>query len=209
MNRKHIGLLIIILGIILILVILYIIFFSSRFSFNDFINNNDNNTVVTPPVNNLPIDDTTKEEVKKKATINIEKIKKDLIDVTEDDLKQMAASFAERFGSYSNQSNFGNIEDLKIFMTKKMQVWADNFVEEQRTKSQFSGIYYGITTKAVSEEAKTFDDDAGVSSIIVSTRRREASNTTNNTTNVFNQTIKVDFIKENGAWKVDSALWQN
>ena len=121
----------------------------------------------------------------------------------------MAASFVERFGSYSNQSNYNNINDLKIFMTKNMSNWADKFIKEQREKSQVNDIYYGITTKAVSEKVQEFDEDVGQAEILVSTRRREALGTTNNVSKTYNQNILVTFVKERGSWKVDSAYWQD
>jgi hypothetical protein len=129
--------------------------------------------------------------------------------VSEDDLMRIAASFAERFGSYSNQSNFSNISDLKLFMSANMQTWADNYVNLQKQKNSATNIYYGITTKAVSEEVINYDDDLGQAKILVQTRRREAISSTNNTNNVFDQNITILFTKDRGAWKVDSAVWQN
>jgi uncharacterized membrane protein YvbJ len=35
-------------------------------------------------------------------------------ETNKEDLKQMAFAISERFGSYSNEGNFGNISDLKI-----------------------------------------------------------------------------------------------
>jgi len=124
----------------------------------------------------------------------------------EKDLKNMASSFAERFGSYSNHSNYNNIDDLKIFMSAKMQVWADEFLEQVR-KDNDMDIYYGITTKAVVSQVKKFDDDAGEGQVLVQTQRRESTGTTGNST-VFYQDILINFVMKNGAWKVDSAYWQ-
>jgi len=126
---------------------------------------------------------------------------------TKDDLSRMAASFAERFGSYSNQSNFNNIVDLKLFMSEEMKEWADSYVSSQRGKQIASDIYYGITTKAVAREIREYDDDAGNASVFVQTRRREATSSTSNTSKVFGQDIIIRFIKEKGAWKVDDANW--
>ena len=39
-------------------------------------------------------------------------------EMTREDLKSLASSFAERMGSYSNQSDYGNMSDLKLFMIK-------------------------------------------------------------------------------------------
>jgi hypothetical protein len=130
-------------------------------------------------------------------------------EITKDDLMRIASSFSERFGSYSNQSNFSNINDLRIFMTANMQNWADKFIADQRAQDKDTSIYYGIITKSVTGELMDFDDDQGKAVILVKTRRREAISSTNNTTNVFDQNITVYFIKENGAWKIDNAVWQS
>jgi hypothetical protein len=125
-----------------------------------------------------------------------------------EDLMRMAASFTERFGSYSNQSNFSNIIDLRIFMSQKMKKWADSYVESERIKDAANDIYYGITTKAIAKDLKEYDDDLGRARVTVMTRRREATVTTGNFSNVIDQNIEIYFIRENGVWKVDNALWE-
>ena len=124
-------------------------------------------------------------------------------------LERMAKSFAERFGSFSNQSNFSNIVDLKMFMTKKMQIWADAYVEKNKKDNIAREVYYGITTKSLSTEVKSYSDEAGEALVLVQTRRREAMGTTNNASKLKNQDILITFIKEDQAWKVDSAYWQD
>ena len=124
---------------------------------------------------------------------------------SKEDLARMAGSFAERFGSYSNQSGFSNLSDLEIFMSQRMRKWAANYIDDHR--QSVPEIYYGITTKAIAETINEFDEDGGRASVAVQTRRREASGTTSNYTQAFNQDITITFIKEMGAWKVDSANW--
>jgi len=133
----------------------------------------------------------------------------DVDDMNREDLERMAASFGERYGSYSNHSNFSNIVDLKIFMSKKMKKWADDYIAEQKSKESVDDIYYGIITKSIGTEILEFNEDAEKVEILVQTRRREAIGTTSNISDVFNQGIIITFAKEMGAWKVDSANWQN
>jgi hypothetical protein len=125
-----------------------------------------------------------------------------------DDLTRMAESFAERFGSFSNQSNFANILDLKLFMSEKMKKWADNYITTHRGEND-SEIYYGITTKAIGHKVIDWNDDAGTGQVLVNTRRREATSSTLNSANAFSQDVLINFVKERGAWKVDSAFWQD
>jgi hypothetical protein len=200
-NKKRIiGITIIITGLILLALIIYFLFF---YNFSQPVPEGEKAENVPASIKTEPIS-----PEKKKAIFNASeqpKITKE--EIAEEELKRMAASFTERFGSYSNQSSYGNILDLKIFMTAKMQDWADNFIKETIAKNAYSGIYYGVTTKAVSETIRKFDDDGGEAIILVSAQRREATGATNNITTSY-QDILIKFTKEKGAWKVDSADWQ-
>ncbi|MDD5290541.1 MAG: hypothetical protein PHZ04_00280 [Patescibacteria group bacterium] len=129
-------------------------------------------------------------------------------EIAQENLKRMAASFAERFGSYSNHSSYSNISDLKIFMTSAMQAWADKFVEETKAKQGPNDAYYGVTTKAVAVEVKMFNEGAGQAEILVNTQKRESSGTMDNVSLTY-QNILISFVKEADSWKVDGAEWQN
>ena len=125
----------------------------------------------------------------------------------EADLKRMAGSFAERFGSYSNQSDYSNIEDLMIFMTDSMKEWAEGYIIKTAGKSGDRSIYYGITTKAVAEEVKNYDEIGGEAEILVHAQRRESTGARANS-RTFYQDVVIRFKKESNAWKVDAAIWQ-
>lgn len=129
-------------------------------------------------------------------------------EVKEEDLARMAASFAERFGSFSNQSDYGNIRDLQIFMTETMKTWADNYVNDAREKKGDTSIYYGIITKAISTTVNKFDSDTGLAEILVKTQRRESTGVSGNST-TFYQDIVIKYRRESGAWRVDGIYWQN
>lgn len=220
MNRKLIGGIIIIIGALLLVAIVYFVFLDD-FSIADFFNKytkkeavqeeikiekNDGTKVVENNIDNeikrITINNTSEEQAENNTSKTEE-----TEDVNQEDLKRMASSFSERFGSYSNHSNFSNIVDLKIFMSKNMKNWADNYIAAQKSKESIDDIYYGITTKAIGEEIKDFNDDINRAEILVKTRRREAIGTTNNMSDIFGQEILITFIKEFGAWKVDSANW--
>lgn len=127
-------------------------------------------------------------------------------DYNENDFKQLARSFAERFGSYSNQSNYGNIEDLKILMSSKMKIWANDYVKELRNNNSYSGSFYGITTKSLIEPSlNNFSLESGKVEVLLSVQREEISTSE---PKLYNQDIKIVFIKESGEWLVDEAIWQ-
>lgn len=123
---------------------------------------------------------------------------------TEVNLESLAKSFTERFGSFSNQSNYENITELKLVMSDSMIVWADNFVEDQKQKTADSDEYYGITTKAISVKNTNLSDYNAV--YMVSAQRVESFS--DGKTNVFYQDIEITLVLENGEWKVDSAVWK-
>lgn len=125
----------------------------------------------------------------------------------EDDIKKIAEFFAERFGSYSNQSNYGNIVDLKLFMTEKMQVWADNYVDELKASNNGNAAYYGVTSIAIASKANSFNATSGTAEVLVTTQRQESSVGGENK-DPYYQDVLISLTKEGGEWKVDSAFWQ-
>lgn len=202
MNRKLIGILIILFGAAIIVGIVYIIFFY------DF-----KTKELEQPLAEIEVQKPASQEPQLPADTVADRSESNALkDFGEqaygrEFLKRMAVSFAERFGSYSNHSNYNNVVDLKIFMTRGMQVWADNFVDKARSGKENIDIYYGITTKAISSDIKTFDDEVGQAEILVKTQRRESTGSMGNAT-TFYQNILIKFIKEGGAWKVNSVKWE-
>lgn len=125
----------------------------------------------------------------------------------EADLKAIATTFAERFGSYSNEGNFSNLDALRDIMTIKMKTWADNYKITKGQEITDNPVYYGITTQALSADIIDFDELLGRAGIMVTTQRREARGSTINP-RVFYQNIKLQLVKTGEGWKVDIAEWQ-
>jgi len=123
-------------------------------------------------------------------------------ETSKEELKQIAFAISERFGSYSNEGNFGNISDLKIYMTDSMKNWADSYISESQAEG-YSGDYYGITTTALVGEVLEFNEDEA--SFLITTSRREVKD---NQEEVFNQDIIINFNKIGDEWKVHEAYWQ-
>ena len=221
MNRKITGALIIFAGLILIVGIIYIMFINPQF-FSNFKDKfkKENNININ---NNNPAEVEKNKKIKKVINFkdnqnqnnqnnqNIEEEKsiiKPVKKFSKDDLMRLASSFSERFGSFSNQSNFGNITDLKMFMSLRMQKWSNDFIEKQRENSSSRDIYYSIITKVVSKELIEMNDDTKKASVLIKTRRIESIGSDNNSSDTFSQDIVINFVKEKGVWKVDSATWK-
>jgi len=201
MDRKIVGIIIVILALILIIGIVYFIFFYKFFSPSEPILTQQPKEATQPQaLTQQPISAPLAGTV-----INEEPIKK--TEINQDDLARIASAFAERFGSYSNQSDYGNVRDLKLFMSSKMQVWADNYISQAQAGNQQTSIYYGITTKAIAAEVKQFDNESGQAEILIKSQRREATGVTINAI-TFYQDIIIKFIREKNVWKVNSVYWQ-
>ena len=199
MGRRIWGIIIVILSLALIAGIVYIIFF---YKFSPAAE-----PVVIEPATQPAIVATTSVPAEPLAT-NVQPVsplKKS--EVSGDDLARMASAFAERFGSFSNQSDYGNIRDLLIFMTATMKNWADNYISDARSKKGDTSIYYGIVTKAIAATINRFDGDAGQAEILVRTQRRESAGASGNSS-TFYKDIIIKFLRENGVWRVDGIYWQ-
>jgi hypothetical protein len=126
---------------------------------------------------------------------------------SEASLKSIARSFAERFGTYSNQNNFENIEHLIPYMTERMKQWATNYLEEKRANPVYAGIYHGITTRSLSIETVSYDTSTGTAEFMIKTQRRESTGSTSNSQLTY-QDIQIKFRRDQGIWKVDEAWWK-
>ena len=199
MNKRYIGIIIIITGLVLILAIIYITFFHNFAS--------DTEVVEETPITNNQEEETPQVIVPSQEEIEESVSNRTSQSVTINDLERIASSFSERFGSYSNHSDYQNIKDLRIFMTDSMKNWADSYVADQIRNQTDSTIYYGITTKAVSVEMTSYDEDEGTAQARVETQRRESTGVMANSS-VSYQAISINFKKVDGMWKVDGAYWQ-
>jgi len=121
------------------------------------------------------------------------------------DLEKMAMAFSERLGSYSSQSDYSNLTDLKIYMTASLQDWASDYADKLRS-DHANTAYYGISTTAIYATVKSFDKTDGTASVTVTTERRESTAAINGG-EPFRQDIDLNFKEVNGQWLVDSAYW--
>lgn len=126
---------------------------------------------------------------------------------TEQELTRLASAFAERYGSYSNQTDFENLESLYVFMTASLEKATQTFVAAERAKHRDTSIYYGITARAVTVTVRSLDENKGTASFLVTTFRKETIGSNGNTTS-FQQDVLIDMKKDGSAWKIDQATWQ-
>jgi hypothetical protein len=201
-QRQKLGLLIILVSLLLIFGIIYFIFMREPAV-----------PTVNPDEPIVPVVQLPKEPDTSTTTPSDRPRNHQLYDITQEeehqinssDIAKIANAFAERLGSFSNQSNYSNFEDLNIFMTASMRTWALGYVDKMRADNPYDGNYYGITTKAIANEITQFNDQEATAEIIVSTQRREIR--MDGGENNFDQDLRLTFVKENNQWLVDGAYW--
>lgn len=204
-NRKKIGLFIIIFGLLILILIIYFGYFNNKKA--PVIKIPTNNSII----NNLPPSgtDTTASGTAEtpRALVSYDLSKEAPHKVNATDVSKIAMAFAERFGSFSNQSSYGNFTDLKILMTANMQDWADKYVADLKASSLNKTSYYGITTNSLTYKIEKFDEIGAAAQIVVTTKRQE--NTESVTPSpAYIQKLDLDFKKVNGEWLVDKAYWE-
>lgn len=112
-------------------------------------------------------------------------------------------SFVERFGSFSSESEYKNIQDVMSMATPALQTKLAALAEE--AKKSTSTAYYGISTTVVTvKSTKTTDTQVNLT---ITTLRSESIDSPANTTQR-SEDIKLTLLKDGEDWLVDSYEWQ-
>lgn len=117
----------------------------------------------------------------------------------------LARSFAERYGSYSNQSDFSNIEELYSFMTASLRAEMEDFVATSRSNRNADEPYLGVTTRAISSRFLT--QSGARATVIVAAQRFERKGSAGGERTYY-QDLELILVEETGVWKVDEARWR-
>jgi multidrug efflux pump subunit AcrB len=195
MSRKQ-KILIVVIGVLVILGLFYWLFLRESFTPQSPTTKTNVNVVALPPVT-LPNSTTVSATVPEASAE--EKLRSSI--------SRLAAAFAERYGSYSNQGNFDNLSDLESLMTEKMWAETENFIEQSKASASDSSVYFGITTKAISVNIASIDEGAGTAKITIGTQRRESSGSMADSSTIKYEDLELFFLKVNDEWKVDTAKW--
>lgn len=122
------------------------------------------------------------------------------------DVIAYARSFTERFGSYSNQSDFENLESLYPFMTARLRRETESYVAAQRSLgATVAPSYNGITTSVIN--VATLAQNPTDMQFKLTTQRRQSGGNLR-APQVYYQPIEMTVVKEGEAWKVDRAEWK-
>ncbi len=119
------------------------------------------------------------------------------------DVTSLSKTFVTRYGSFSNEANFANLQDVLPLMSESFAGKTQELINESEAPLE----YYGVSTSIVTVTVESKDDTAGTAQVTAMTQREEAVGSPQNIT-VKYQTIILTFVMEGGSWKVDSATWQ-
>lgn len=118
----------------------------------------------------------------------------------------LATLFVERYGSYSNQSNFQNLEDLLPLMSESFRAKTEQQLEEMRRTTPPPTEYIGVTTRVLSVAESSYDLSRGAAAFRVSVQKSEVKGTAPPV--ITYPAIDVTLVREGAVWKVSSAVWQ-
>lgn len=124
---------------------------------------------------------------------------------TQSVLEALAKTFAEKFGSFSNQANYENLIDAKFYMTEDMKQWTDKYISDNAKKK--IDEFYGVSTRALKAEIITMNNEETQAQVVVTVQREEQAGDSLNK-NITYPKLVLDFMKIDNAWKVNSANWK-
>lgn len=197
-DRKKVGLLIVVIALLILIIIVVMVLKKAPQSVDGPTGTSTLEEVL--PENGVPT--TTPGDAPRNYQL-YDVSKEDPYLVGVNDAAKLSSSFAERLGSFSNQSDYSNITDLKIFMTTTMRDWADDYVADLKSQ-KYSGEYYGITTRTLT--TKVINSSENSAKIEVTTERRETR--ADAPGDAYQQKMTLDLVKNNNEWLVDGAYWE-
>ncbi|HMB26316.1 MAG TPA: hypothetical protein VKP03_02780 [Patescibacteria group bacterium] len=121
-------------------------------------------------------------------------------------VEAFAKSFVEKFGTYSNHSQYKSIKELLPYMTVNMADWVEEtYLLKLNKEHDPDGFYYEIST--IAPTAEILEKNENSQKIELQTQRTEKKE--DEAPEQFRQDIILELIKANDNWKVDAAFWQD
>lgn len=118
-------------------------------------------------------------------------------------ISENCLTFAERYGSYSNNNNFQNFVDLKSWMTPSFQKETDELVASEQAKAK-NAAYFAIYTKVISKNISGLTSQKANCQVVA---QRAERNETSQSASYF-QNLLLQFNKDGEVWLVNQATWQ-
>ncbi len=113
-------------------------------------------------------------------------------------VQQLAKIFIERFGSYSTDSNFSNINEVQALVTPTL--WERI---KPKTAAPATGQFVGVTTQVITMEITKYEADKSAAITLTAIRSENKSGQETRTQSIANVTM----VKSGNNWLVDSFAW--
>lgn len=198
-GRQKIGIGFVILGLLIIFIIIYFSFIKKTTDpENLIIDEGDKIPVVDEDVNTTPSDIPRDNKV-----YDISKEEEHIFNSS--DLEKRSKFFTERFGTYSNQSDYSNFTELEIFMTKSFSDWTKVYASKLKENAPDHSSYYGISTRSLTAKVLDFNSSKGTAEIHILTERTETLGDLQPES--YQEGITLKFVKLSKDWLVDAAYW--
>jgi len=117
-------------------------------------------------------------------------------------VRVLAMSFAERYGTYSNDANFQNLRDLVSIITDSFRAELDNIIT---VGTGASPSYHGVISHAVLAEVQQMTDSSAA--VKVTTQRQESFSRLGEPQLSY-ETLAVELEKVGNGWLVNKAEWE-
>ncbi len=186
MNSKVRNLIILLLVLLIVIVVIWAVVKRS----SQRPPSNDTEQVISPPSN----------IIEERETIQ-ENLTKQIEGKSEEEISDQAAVlkatryFVERYGSFSSQARWQNLQDLKNVVTDNL--WQD--FEDLLSKDVSSSKYYSLSTKVLSLNVISLSPNKA--KVVASTQRREVKG---GEENISYRKMEVSLVKVGDKWLVSS-----
>lgn len=118
----------------------------------------------------------------------------------------VAKNFAEIYGTYSNQSNFQNVESVLPLLSASYRAEMENFLAKARSSYKMATDYKGVTATALNSIVESMDDAKGMATVLVKMQKTEYAGTQANFSTGY-QDMRIDLVKQGDIWLVDNYQW--
>ena len=163
----------------------------------------DSNYIESEPVE-LKLNTNTNQQTKTQTQSTATQPEPQIIDErtpAELQLYGTARNFAERYASFSTDSGFTNLEEVKIFSTSNMILELDKIIDDGNQSDEF----YGVTSKVLKVDIVEMGESQG--QVVVTLQRQESK--LDKADFVFYQDLELFLVKIQNNWLVDQANWLN
>lgn len=117
----------------------------------------------------------------------------------------ISRTFIERFGSYSSQSDFANIDDVMSLATDRFRTELEGLVRQYRAATSADDEYTGVSTYVIA--TRTVAETEEAMTLAVTTQRRESVGNPGNSTMRY-QDVEIALVKNGDSWLVDGLTWK-